>query len=137
MQPSCGLARPLAITGEPESAKNRSALGVRGRISDDPDDFLIERAPTAPDDDSTPEFGERGQRLVRAGEFVVGYSRQNPNFPRRASRPAALGSEPSAIAPEWARNGSFLVFRRLPQNVALLQIASGEQASRSRGELEL
>jgi Dyp-type peroxidase family len=60
--------------------------------------------------------------LVCVGEFVLGYGKQNPSFPRLAINPDKLGPQPyapdpTAVAPYWARDGSYLVYRRLRQDV--------------------
>lgn len=98
--------------------------GVRGRIGDSPADFLTPRtfADTGDPNSSQPEFSKPGQPLVCAGEFVLGYPRQLDSHGRRAGAPWKLGPEPfapdvEAVAPYWAKNGSFLVYRRLRQNV--------------------
>jgi Dyp-type peroxidase family len=87
-----------------------SQPGIRGRASDAPDDFITPRH-IAPD--RTPEtwlFGYPGQDLVWPGEFVLGYPVSGPN-------PLQPGPV-QPCDPEWTRNGSFLVFRRLRQDVA-------------------
>jgi Dyp-type peroxidase family len=100
-----------------------SQPGIRGRLSSAPDDFLTPRLPDDGDPNSAqPQFSAPGQPLVCAGEFVLGYSRQNASFGRRAAPPWPLGPEPFAPDPEarapfWAKNGSFLVYRRLRQDV--------------------
>ncbi|HYG81176.1 MAG TPA: Dyp-type peroxidase [Pyrinomonadaceae bacterium] len=57
--------------------------------------------------------GKPGQQLIWPGEFVFGYPGQNPH--------AGLdvpGKDPlMGAAPAWAKNGSFLVIRRLRQDV--------------------
>lgn len=58
-----------------------------------------------------------GQDLIRAGEFIVGHPKQGegPPVPAQPEYPAPA---PALSAnPEWLRNGSFLVFRRLRQDV--------------------
>lgn len=98
-----------------------SQPGVRGKTSDS--DFL-EIGRLTPDPDYTiPEYAEQGRPLVCAGEFVIGYARQTPDFPRIASPVDPVGPKPSAategiVGPWWSVNGSFLVFRRLQQDVA-------------------
>lgn len=69
---------------------------IRGRISDQPDDFI------------TPH--DSGHDLIWPGEFIFGYPRQNPTHKQL---PGAI----TDAGPAWAKNGSFLVFRRLRQNV--------------------
>jgi hypothetical protein len=88
-----------------------SQPGIRGRASDASDDNVADRCI---DPSSTPEhwlFGRPGQNLVWPGEFILGYP---------ASSPDPLLPGPIAGAtPAWANDGSFLVFRRLAQNVGL------------------
>lgn len=86
-----------------------SQPGMRGRISPDPHDVLTLRQ--NPKDRNQ---GKPGQDLLWPGEFVFGYPGQDPNKPVE---------EPGAVmdaGPDWARNGSFLVFRRLRQDVFAL-----------------
>ena len=73
--------------------------------------------------------------LVCVGEFVLGYPRQNGSFGRRSSAPWKLGPEPfapdtTAVAPYWAKNGSFLVYRRLRQNVTGFNLFLQAEAAR-------
>lgn len=88
-----------------------SQPGIRGRASDRPDDYITERylAPEAAPD--AWQYGLPGQELLWPGEFVIGYPAASPD-------PLLAGpvNEPS---PDWAHNGSFLVFRRLRQDVSL------------------
>jgi Dyp-type peroxidase family len=83
-----------------------SQPGIRGRISRNPHDVLTLRQNPKDRDQGKP-----GQDLLWPGEFVFGYPGQDPNMPVE---------EPGAIVnagPAWARNGSFLIFRRLRQDV--------------------
>jgi Dyp-type peroxidase family len=48
------------------------------------------------------------QDVVAAGEFVLGYPRERPPDP---------ADDPLSPEPEWTHNGSYLVFRRLRQDV--------------------
>jgi Dyp-type peroxidase family len=68
-----------------------------------------------------------GQDLIKPGEFVLGYERQprppqpqpgQPGYPAPEPPP-----EPDPLNPQpaWLKNGSFLVFRRLAQDVAGFQ----------------
>jgi len=77
-----------------------SQPGVRGRLSAASDDFLTARENPANQDEGKP-----GQELVWPGEFLLGY-------PKAPDIAGALEG-----APQWARNGSFLVFRRFRQDV--------------------
>lgn len=71
-----------------------------------------------PDDPvGNPDQGHPGQDLLHPGEFVLGYSTQIP-----IARPGEDGMNPdpgtpSASGPTWTDNGSYLVFRRLAQDV--------------------
>lgn len=88
-----------------------SQPGIRGRASQDLEDFVT---PRYIDPARTPEawlFGRPGQNLIWPGEFILGYPRSSPD-------PLVPG--PIAVAtPDWTRNGAFLVFRRLRQDVSL------------------
>jgi Dyp-type peroxidase family len=87
-----------------------SQPGVRGRLSDEPDSFVT---PRTIDPRAVPDawlYGLPGQYLVWPGEFVFGY-------PRSAADPLLSGAV-NLPGPEWSRNGSYLVFRRLRQDVA-------------------
>lgn len=83
-----------------------SQPGVRGRLSADPDDFLTRR-----ENPANPHQGKPGQNLVWPGEFVLGYPGQDAMDIAKPGLVARAG-------PSWTRNGSFLVFRRLRQDVA-------------------
>jgi len=88
-----------------------SQPGMRGRASEAPEDFITDRHV---DPNETPErwlFGYAGQDLVWPGEFVLGYPATSPD-------PVVPGVALPAV-PAWTRNASFLVFRRLRQEVGL------------------
>ena len=70
-----------------------------------------------------PDQGLPGQDLVWPGEFVLGYPTQNPKDPRNP------GPIPSLPAP-WARDGSYMVFRRLEQMVPEFRRFVADQAAR-------
>lgn len=99
-----------------------SQPGVRGHLSAAGNDWLTLRPAAQPGAATDPEYAQQGQVLVWPGEFVFGYPRQNLSFARlgttgRKLGPPAPATDPSAVAPRWAANGSFLVFRRLHQDV--------------------
>jgi Dyp-type peroxidase family len=105
-----------------------SQPGVRGRVSNNPHDVLTPRQNpefrdqppgTTSDGKGKAAQGKPGQDVLWPGEFVLGYPKQDAG-----KNPAWDGPNPipdkSAVdhfAPKWARNGSFLVFRRLRQDV--------------------
>jgi Dyp-type peroxidase family len=96
-----------------------SQPGVRGRISEKPDDFLNPRL-TGVGVNGTMEFAFPRRPLVCAGEFVLGYPRQSVADGRKASDAWPLGLPSNGqrtMGPAWARNGSFMVYRRLNQDV--------------------
>jgi Dyp-type peroxidase family len=95
-----------------------SQPGIRGRLPEAPHAFLT---PREAKDETTgeidPNKGKPGQDVLHAGEFVFGYPTQiaKPD-PKREG----LNITPGDIAtagPAWATNGSYLVFRRLRQDV--------------------
>jgi Dyp-type peroxidase family len=57
-----------------------------------------------------PGQGLPGSDLLWPGEFVFGYAAQDPSDPGKPGAPVSGG-------PEWMKNGSFMVFRRLNQLV--------------------
>jgi Dyp-type peroxidase family len=90
----------------PGRQRGREHFGFLDGISQPGIRGLADRArPTA-----APEQGLPGQDLVWPGEFVLGYPGQDPEDPKRAGPVAPLPAP-------WARNGSYMVFRRLEQRV--------------------
>ncbi|MEP7183467.1 MAG: Dyp-type peroxidase [Betaproteobacteria bacterium] len=87
-----------------------SQPGVRGRLSEAAGNWLTPRgvSSSAPD---APAYAKPGQPLVWPGQFVLGYRRQRRDDPQRPA-PARR------TAPAWARDGSFVVVRKLAQDVA-------------------
>lgn len=88
-----------------------SQPGIRGRASDDPGDFITDRHISESDEPNHSLFGYPGQDLVWPGVLLLGHPATSPD-------PLVPGL-PSPATPEWSRNGSFLVFRRLRQDVGL------------------
>ncbi|XP_038074569.1 dye-decolorizing peroxidase msp1-like [Patiria miniata] len=60
-------------------------------------------------------YGLPGQRLIWPGEVILGLPQQNANT--RDPDQANLPGSSSFTGPDWAKNGTFLVFRRLRQDV--------------------
>jgi Dyp-type peroxidase family len=72
---------------------------------------------------AAPDQGLPGQDLLWPGEFVLGYPGQDPRDPVK----------PGPIAPlpaPWAKNGSYMVFRRLEQRVPEFRAFVAAQAAR-------
>jgi Dyp-type peroxidase family len=96
-----------------------SQPGIRGR--DAKGNFITPRYL----DPAIPEYwlyGYPGQDLVWPGEFVLGYPKTGPD-------PLLPGPADPPI-PSWTRNGSFMVFRRLRQDVRLFWKTMRETAKR-------
>jgi Dyp-type peroxidase family len=115
----CAAALPGALAGHEHFGfkDGVSQPGVRGRLSEAPDDFITPRypaAPTAGDEDKRPElYGKPGQQLIWPGQFLLGEPRQHTeNLLDHADPP-----DPPTY-PAWARRGSYLVCRRLRQDVS-------------------
>ncbi len=93
------------------------------------------RGVTTPNNPADPNQGAPGQDLLQPGEFVLGYPTQpgpppptpvpSPApYPVPANTPAtptpvpdAVAGPPSQSGPAWTVDGSYLVFRRLRQDV--------------------
>jgi Dyp-type peroxidase family len=92
-----------------------SQPGVRGKVSTAPGDFITPRYLTPADaNDTRPNFlAKPGQLLVWPGQFLLGEPRQQTEH--------LWNSAPAAPAagnfPLWAALGSYLVCRRLRQDV--------------------
>lgn len=88
-----------------------SQPGVRGRLSEEAGDFLTPRHVVAAGGDLRGQlFGLPGQPLVWPGQFVLGLPRQDP-------QQVLCPAEPATSLPSWATNGSYVVVRRLHQDV--------------------
>jgi Dyp-type peroxidase family len=86
-----------------------SQPGIRGRVSNEAESLLTRRL-IDPQDERAVRFGKPGQPLIWPGQFVLGYQRQRAND--------ALNPGPALEpVPPWTRNGSYLVVRRLVQDV--------------------
>ncbi|GAA2399638.1 Dyp-type peroxidase [Actinomadura vinacea] len=99
-----------------------SQPGVRGRFAEEPDAFIT---PRLVDPDAVPDawlYGLPGQYLVWPGEFVFGYPKSgaDPLMPGRVNLPG----------PSWSRNGSYLAFRRLRQDVPAFRTFVREESER-------
>ncbi|MBW0931381.1 Dyp-type peroxidase [Priestia megaterium] len=98
----------------------------RGRLSNTEGDFLTARV-LEPDSPHSLDYAKPGHQLVCAGQFVLGYARDNRDDPN-----TQIPYDPS-LAPSWAVNGSYMVIRRLKQDVAGFWSFVKEQAD----ELEI
>src|SRR5919198_5610451 len=90
-----------------------SQPGLRGRVSPNRHDVLTPRQ--NPDD---LDQGKPGQDLLWPGEFVFGYPGQDASLDvAEPGEDSLTDGEGNVAAPEWAADGSYLVFRRLRQDV--------------------
>jgi Dyp-type peroxidase family len=85
-----------------------SQPGLRG--VDKPDDPI-----------GNPDQGHPGQDLLWPGEFVIGYETQIPTAKAGHDGPNPDPGPVSASGPTWTKDGSYLVFRRLRQDVAAFE----------------
>lgn len=99
-----------------------SQPGIRGRASEVLDDFVTERHVASGTHPEHSLYGYPGQDLVWPGVLVLGYPATSPDplIPGRAAE----------ATPPWTCNGSFLVFRRLRQDVGLFWRTMRTEASR-------
>jgi Dyp-type peroxidase family len=89
-----------------------SQPGIRGRLPEPPHNFLTPRyIDPKKEDELSQLFSQPGQPLVWPGQFVFGYDTQSNTTEKGTGRQKKV--------PTWAKNGSFLVFRRLRQDVGL------------------
>ena len=128
----CATALPGALAGHEHFGfkDGISQPGMRGRLSEASDDFVTPRypaAPTADDQDKRPElYGKPGQQLVWPGQFLLGEPRQHTENLLDHEDPPGPPTYPA-----WARRGSYLVCRRLRQDVAGFWDFAAAAATRS------
>lgn len=88
-----------------------SQPAARGRLSDLDRHYLVRRY-LCPDDPAALTQASPGQPLVWPGQFVFGYPGQDSTDPLPPLEPER------PFGPEWMVDGSYLVVRRLQQDVA-------------------
>jgi Dyp-type peroxidase family len=109
-QQGATLPQPLAGHEHFGFLDGVSQPGLRGRLSEEATDVLTPRR--NPHD---PDQGKPGQDLIWPGEFVFGYPGQTSDAQGKVSDegPDSL----RGAGPVWAKDSSYLVIRRLRQNV--------------------
>lgn len=123
-----GATLPPPLTGHEHFGwlDGVSQPGLRGRISDKANDVLTLRQ-----NPKNPNQGKPGQNLLWPGEFVFGYHGQDPNAANITVKgPNSLeqGPDGNPAGPDWAQDGSYLVIRRLRQDVPGFHAFLQEQA---------
>jgi Dyp-type peroxidase family len=103
-----------------------SQPGVRGLLPGRPPTFMNPRTIAASANPESGMYGYPGQYLVWPGQFVFGYPAEGGD-PRLAAPPQTPG-------PGWSINGSYLVFRRLRQDVAGFDSFLADQAEALRSQ---
>jgi Dyp-type peroxidase family len=101
-----------------------SQAGARGRLSVEDRHFLTRRY-IDPADARARRFSRPGQPLVWPGQFVFGYGKQRDDDPETEGARARGGAD-------WMDNGSFLVFRRLRQDVGAFRSFLAAEVQRIR-----
>ncbi|MEH2280041.1 MAG: Dyp-type peroxidase [Nostoc sp.] len=105
-----GANLPAPLSGH-EHFGNKDGIsqpGIRGRLSDNPKELLTPRQ-----NPKNQNQGKPGQDVLWPGEFVFGYEGQNDEA---KTLEHSKGKVVSAGL-HWANDGSYLVFRRLRQDV--------------------
>lgn len=128
-----GRVRPGSMAGHEHFGfrDGISSPAIRGRASALEDGTFEERSwPSNPAFDSyRGRFAAPGRQLVWPGHILFGYGRQQRDQPEEM-RPNSVPA-----APSWAKNGSFLVYRRLRQDVTAFHkfLADATEALLSAG----
>lgn len=128
-----GRVRPGKLAGHEHFGfkDGISHPAIRGRRSTAPDDFIEPRTWTEDSafDIYRSRFAAPGRPLIWPGHFLFGYLRQKRDEPE-SSLP---NSKPPG--PVWAVNGSFLVYRRLSQDVQAFRtfLAQASETLRQNG----
>jgi Dyp-type peroxidase family len=114
-----GMTRP--------DAPGHEHFGFRDGISQPGIRGLAAASWPAGSDDGDPSR-DPPKDVVAAGEFVLGYPREQPPDP---------DDDPLSPEPEWTHNGSYLVFRRLRQDVKGFRDFLDAQAARHGMSVDL
>jgi Dyp-type peroxidase family len=89
-----------------------SQPGIRGLVSSLPLDFLTPRL-IDPQDPMAATYARPGQPLIWPGQFVLG-----SKYPLQNMYDPLLPQANTSPQPAWAENGSYIVLRRLKQDVS-------------------
>ncbi|MEH2155119.1 Dyp-type peroxidase [Nostoc sp.] len=105
-----GANLPAPLSGH-EHFGNKDGIsqpGIRGKLSDNPKELLTPRQ-----NPENQNQGKPGQDVLWPGEFVFGYEGQNDDAKTLEDSKGQVVS----AGLNWANDGSYLVFRRLRQDV--------------------
>src|SRR4029077_5776316 len=94
-----------------------SQPGLLGRSEEDPGRPLTPRPWDEAPDGTGALFVDAGTPLLWPGEFLFGYAGQR-GTDRDPGPPPTAFRAPSAAHEAWARDGAYLVFRQMRQDVA-------------------
>ncbi|HYV63455.1 MAG TPA: Dyp-type peroxidase, partial [Bryobacteraceae bacterium] len=125
-----GNTLPAPLTGHEHFGfkDGISQPGIRGLLRRSPMKYatprLIDPVASPQPDPTKPELARPGQPLVWPGQFVFGYRPQSRNDARKPLNDVMMS------CPAWARNGSYLVLRRLRQDVKAFQDFVAAEAPR-------
>ncbi|MEH1794146.1 Dyp-type peroxidase [Nostoc sp.] len=108
LEEGANLPQPLSGHEHFGNLDGISQPGIRGRVSDNPKELLTPRQ-----NPENPNQGKPGQDLLWPGEFVFGYEGQN----EKAHKLEDSKGKVVSAGLHWANDGSYLVFRRLRQDV--------------------
>ncbi|HLH22217.1 MAG TPA: Dyp-type peroxidase [Chloroflexota bacterium] len=119
-QPGAVLPTPLASHEHFGFLDSVSQPGIRGYVNGDLTDVITLRQTP----DKRDEQGKPGQDVLWPGEFVFGYPGQDPTADVKTRGPS------TRAGPAWTENGSYLVFRRLRQDVHAFHAFLHDQANK-------
>jgi deferrochelatase/peroxidase EfeB len=123
--------RQDAMTRRDADASGREHFGFRDGISQPGI-----RGLTVASDPNKPDEGEPGRDLIAPGEFVLGYPLERAHAAESTtSNPATPAQNPPNL--EWTDNGSYLVFRRLQQDVKGFWDFATTEAAKQRQSVDL
>lgn len=104
-----------------------SQPGVRGRLDEHPESFVTRRY-FNPAEPLARRFSRPGEPLLWPGQFIFGYATHLDDDDETPG--------PRAMPPQdWMLNGSFLIVRRLQQDVAAFRAFAQRQADRVAAQL--
>jgi Dyp-type peroxidase family len=122
-----GRTQPGALAGHEHFGflDGVSQPGLRGRLSQAHHDVLTPRQ----NPDEPKDQGKPGQDLLWPGEFVFGYPGQDADKEvHEEGHDSLFDDDENPVAPAWAKDGAYLVFRRLRQDVFKFHSFLSDQA---------